>query len=130
MPELLRKEQAKGSLDCLEPEDDTSSCIIMGTAADYEDRTPEADDLATEYVSFADLGSDFMDVESAQAPEALIVGPPTAPLTEPLLSMDDLEPCVPPTWLSSSKKPSPPLPPFLSPLVSSSDLPCVPDPGI
>lgn len=113
VPDLLLKEQAKASPDYVEVEEDPSSRIVMGSAADFEQDQAMFEELiahAADPAACVNLGSDFMDTQDTIGYQSYN-GPPTAPPTEPLNFLDATD-CVPPVQSSSSKKPSPPLPPL------------------
>ena len=111
VPDLLRKEQEREMGGCVDDEVDPASRITLGTAADYEEDAATNEDGTVVLEACANLGNDFMDVETVQ-PACDTYGPPTAPLTEPLLSMDAPEIGVPPARPVIAKKPAPPLPPL------------------
>ncbi|KAF7792412.1 hypothetical protein EIP86_003449 [Pleurotus ostreatoroseus] len=113
VPEQLLKEQAKATPGYVDTEEDPGSRIVMGSPADFE----EAQSMAEEFLDRPTCRdfSDFINSEDMQT-NLSNYGPPTAPLTEPMPSMDAPE-CAPPVQPAPLKKPSPPLPP-LPPLPS------------
>ena len=112
VPDLLHKEQEREMSGLVDDEVDPSSRITLGTAADYEEDAAACfEDGTLVLEACANLGNDFMDVETVQV-MGDSMGPPTAPLTEPLLSMDAPEVDAPPVRPTISKKPAEPLPPM------------------